>query len=522
MATLSFSSRRRAARILLWALSALLLLGVLRPPHRALKPDQAIYALAGSEMLQGAVPYRDVWDNKGPVLLFLFAGLFAVMGHRPPLYDLAQTFLVCALALGVYLVARRLWGREGGIGAAAIAVFACSFPAARELNAEILGAILVVFGIHLLLRGLDTGRAPALVGAGILLVTAPLAKPVFCLDLLAVGIAAVVWTASRRERGETTARPAASRAWGLPVLGALLGLLPWAAYFISHGALGDAWEVYVRSNFVYLEQTPLAEARKSALTFLEGAVFALAALWGLAAGGVAGLWTERRPRHEKVLLCAWMLATVLGVLAGRRFFPHYLVQAFAPAAILAGWPLALLAQGLRARQETLRRLSVAFALCLAFLLGVQVLARLYNSTHAWMNLGRDDHYTVNEVVTADYLRHTTQPGDRIFVVGMNGQLSLMTGLRPASRFIYTRYLWEATTPEARRRIWGPWHEDMRRHRPRYVILSNYNRLLTGPEGRLVDDPEFGAWLRRHYRHETTLRGPGPSHVFYNELYRRKD
>lgn len=271
-----------------------------------------------------------------------------------------------------------------------------------------------------------------------------------------------------------------------------------------------------------MERTPLAEARKGALIFLEGAVFALAALWGLAAGGVAGLWAERRPRHEKVLLCAWMLATILGVLVGRRFFPHYLVQAFAPAVILAGWPLALLAQGLRARQDGLRRLSVAFALCLAFLVGVQLLSRLYNSAHAWMNLGRYDHHTVNEAITADYLRHRTRPGDRIFVVGINGHLNLMTGLRPASRFIYTRYLYEATTPDVRRRVWGLWREDMRRHRPRYVILSNYNHLLTSPEGCVVDDPEFRRWLERRYVHETTIRGPGPARVFYNELYRRKD
>lgn len=251
MAAVSSATRSRAVRLLLWALLAVLLLGLLRPPHRAFKPDQAIYALAGSEMLRGAVPYRDVWDNKGPVLLFLFAGLFAVLGNQPPLYDLAQTVLVCVLALGVYLVARRLWGREGGLGAAVLTVFACSFPAGRELNAEILGGILVVFGIHLLLRGLDTGRGPALVGAGVLLVMAPLAKPVFCLDLLAVVVAAVVWTVGIRERGETLARPAALRAWGLPVLGALLGLLPWGSTSSPTGR----WGMHGRSTCVPTSRT---------------------------------------------------------------------------------------------------------------------------------------------------------------------------------------------------------------------------------------------------------------------------
>ena len=59
-------SRARVASLTGWLLLAVLLLIILRPPHRAFKPDPAIYALVGSEMLHGAVLYRDVWDNKGP------------------------------------------------------------------------------------------------------------------------------------------------------------------------------------------------------------------------------------------------------------------------------------------------------------------------------------------------------------------------------------------------------------------------------------------------------------------------
>ncbi|MEN6345379.1 MAG: hypothetical protein ABFE16_08715, partial [Armatimonadia bacterium] len=58
-----------------WGLLVLFVGIGLRPPGEWLTPDQAIYGLVGREMLQGAVPYRDLWDNKGPVMLFAYTGL---------------------------------------------------------------------------------------------------------------------------------------------------------------------------------------------------------------------------------------------------------------------------------------------------------------------------------------------------------------------------------------------------------------------------------------------------------------
>jgi len=40
-----------------------------------LEPDPFIYLTIGSEVLHGAIPYRDVFDHKGPLTYWVYAGL---------------------------------------------------------------------------------------------------------------------------------------------------------------------------------------------------------------------------------------------------------------------------------------------------------------------------------------------------------------------------------------------------------------------------------------------------------------
>ena len=41
-----------------------------------LNPDEAIYATIAREILHGAVPYRDIWEIKPPLIFYLYAIVF--------------------------------------------------------------------------------------------------------------------------------------------------------------------------------------------------------------------------------------------------------------------------------------------------------------------------------------------------------------------------------------------------------------------------------------------------------------
>jgi 4-amino-4-deoxy-L-arabinose transferase-like glycosyltransferase len=507
-----------------WGLLVLFVGIGLRPPGEWLTPDQAIYSLIGREVLQGAVPYRDLWDNKGPAMLFAYTSLAALFGSHQLLYELFfLTVWTGWCVWAAYLLGKTLGGALAGRWAALLLLFATSFPLARELNAEMVALPFVLTAANLLLTGMRDGSPWRLVGAGVGLAIAVWTKPVYCFDLLAALLAVMAWTGGAT--GSNGKRPGQLRR----VLG-MLGLLFAGVgvvsalilgYFAVHGAVGDLWRVSVLSNVTYMDDIPLAEAARGALKFMEDRFLVLVFVWGPAVVGLGLLWMEVRPRHERVLMAAWLGLAILGMLVGRRYFPHYQAQPLAPAVVLAGLALSQVGAALHKDSLEVRKLAKGFLVFWALVLAVPLLSRTYNAAHDWRVLGRPDPFVSNEVATAEYLTSRTRPGDSLFVVGMNCQLPLLTGLKPASRFLYTRFLYEAGDGPVHEDLWRRWEQDMERSKPAYIVLSNYNHVLELEPG-IEHLKPLREMLQKHYRLDRVIRGVGTPDYFYNTLYRRCD
>jgi 4-amino-4-deoxy-L-arabinose transferase-like glycosyltransferase len=110
---------------LLWMLLAVGVVIVMWSPvvlrERYIDPDSGVFLYGGWRILHGAVPYRDFWDQKGPVIFYINAvGL--LLGHGSIWGVLAVQFaaLLAAGALG-FDCFRRAFGR----GPALIAMAAC-------------------------------------------------------------------------------------------------------------------------------------------------------------------------------------------------------------------------------------------------------------------------------------------------------------------------------------------------------------------------------------------------------------
>src|SRR4051812_3630810 len=110
--------------------------------------DPAVYLTVGSNVLHGWLPYRDIFDHKGPLTYWLFAGLDLVLPASPVAIRLVLfAAFVASLALLVSLVAR-----AGGVLAAWTAA----------LTYAIAGSSLAFAGSS---PNLEQLLAPALVGA---------------------------------------------------------------------------------------------------------------------------------------------------------------------------------------------------------------------------------------------------------------------------------------------------------------------------------------------------------------------
>ncbi|MGY4397041.1 4-amino-4-deoxy-L-arabinose transferase-like glycosyltransferase [Sphingomonas sp. UYAg733] len=115
---LSPSSRWKAAALLLIVTVALRMWDFGNP---VVHVDEQYYLLVGDRMLQGDIPYIDIWDRKPIGLFLLFAGIRLLPGDGILAYQIVATLFAAGTAWMVDRGAMRLGTARAGALAAAIA-----------------------------------------------------------------------------------------------------------------------------------------------------------------------------------------------------------------------------------------------------------------------------------------------------------------------------------------------------------------------------------------------------------------
>jgi hypothetical protein len=132
---------------------------------------------------------------------------------------------------------------------------------------------------------------------------------------------------------------------------------------------------------------------------------------------------------EKALF-GWLLLSLAIVLVPGRFHPHYMIQLFAPMAILAGIEFK---RRLDAAREAKRCAFVAWCSGLLAMLTVvfAVIAVLWEPFAPAYFSKQPPRY----LEVARHIRETTKPSDRIFVWGAYTPIYVMSDRVPATRFV---------------------------------------------------------------------------------------
>ncbi|MCX5887801.1 MAG: glycosyltransferase family 39 protein, partial [Proteobacteria bacterium] len=99
---------------LIGLLAILLLFIVLRLPtlYEPFGRDQGIFATIASGLLQGKIPYRDLWDHKPPGIYFLYALAFKVLGREMRSISLLDGLYTLFTLLFFFKLAKELFNRR--------------------------------------------------------------------------------------------------------------------------------------------------------------------------------------------------------------------------------------------------------------------------------------------------------------------------------------------------------------------------------------------------------------------------
>lgn len=335
--------------------------------------DEQFYRLIGERMLQGAVPFVDIWDRK-PIGLFLLYALAAAIGGENALaYQLLALSFVFGTAWLVYLMAQRLTkGWRGPLVAAALSLLWLNLLQGEGGQASVFTGLPMCGAAFLILRLVDGTVPPRRIlrdGAIAMLLVGLAAqiKYTVLLEGAFFGLA-LIWLAWRQ--GLHPARIAAMAAYwaGLAMLPTWLA---WGYYAgIGHG---ETW-LFANITSIFL-RTPMP--LDDLLGELAGGVATILLLLIAAALG----WRRMAERGAvQRFIALWALAAFASMIVMRSFSPHYFIPLVPPLAILASPAL-----------EAMRRFAIGLV-ALAAIVG-QILVGFF----AW---SKGDGATVDKLVAA--------------------------------------------------------------------------------------------------------------------------
>lgn len=345
-------TNRFSIEVFLWGLIAALALGLrlLHLDAAPLSSAEAREALPAWQMATGQ-PVNQLSDQptvqftQSPFLLVTNAALFALCGATDALARLWPALFGSLLVLMPGLLFRERLGRLGALIAGLyVAVSPTALFAARQLDGATIVAVGVLAWLGGLLRFLDSGRRSWLTLAASGLVLAATAGSVACGWVLTFGLAwlglAWAWPGRRADELWRLVRPHLLHVLVVSLLVALALATGLGWNLAGVGAMGDLVADWFRRF------RPVSDDFVASPIVLLAVYEPLALLFGI--GGL--VWAVRRTWRLGVLLGLWagLQVVIASLMPGR--LPLDTLGIVLPLALLTGYAVRVLVQGMRAQK----------------------------------------------------------------------------------------------------------------------------------------------------------------------------
>ncbi|MEK7127740.1 MAG: hypothetical protein AAB838_03395 [Patescibacteria group bacterium] len=378
--------------------------------------DEGIYLAIGQALQHGAVLYRDIWDNKPPLLYLIYAII-------PTLLWAKITATACVL--GTVCFVKKITKKN-------IPALACGILLSIPLlegtiaNAELYFVLPIIIGAYLLLR--HSGRVQNLL-LGICLTAAFLIKVPAIFDFMGLFLA---WFFVNKKL----------KPFFIISIPVILTLVFFSFYFIKNNAFSDfITAVFLQnSSYVAIDSGPLSKLSNP--LFIKGIILLTIALV------LVILYLKKKTTGELLILASWFGFSLYGALLSNRPYPHYLLQIIPPLIILLNYLL-----------ENIKKYFLFLLPIIIFLLltlnmfsrNIYLLSDLikrheipYYSNFwsyitgqkSWTDYANNfDSRTTTNYEIANYLS-----GNNLFVWGDNAFIYVLSNIPPTTKFIQAHHL----------------------------------------------------------------------------------
>ncbi len=438
--------------------------------------DEGIYHVIGSALQDGRILYKDIWDNKPPLLYVMYA----LFGPDQFSVRLASLIFGIGAVIALFYLAKKLFRdsrKQFHISALVTCIFAFFFSLplleGNIANAENFMLFPIIVAAYLII-------SQSYFLAGIILGVALLFKIVAVFDFGAFFVftlLAFIPIAGTTRHAVFLYRKLIAPL-SLLLLGFILPLGIAVVYFLSHNALDAFFEATLFQNVGYVGYANKLFITQGLLILKVAFLFTAVVLIAV---------KRRALSHTAVFVLLWFVFSLFNVFFSQRPYTHYTLVLLPSLSLAAGATFF----AYKGRKVIVVVLAVAVFLTVSHfkLYRFQTTIAYYQNFLAFTTnkktvqdyLAFFDSDTPRDYQVADYIRTHTKREDIVFVWGNSAQIYTLSHKLPPGKYTVAYHV---ASTKARNET----EHMMQRVKPRYVVvlpdtslpfyLTDYSQKLT--------------------------------------------
>jgi hypothetical protein len=476
--------------VLLAALIFLFLMPLFEAPFER---DQGTYATIARGWMHGALPYRDLWDNKGPLLFLWYVASFSWLGETIVAPRVAAALAAALCVPFVWAAARKLFGRkEAAIAAILFALSFANIYLQVTANAEAFMLFPLTAGFWAFVMGTKKHGSLWFLLAGVLTSLAVFTRQSAILMFAGYGVwQAVIFLRHPEERRRQAAAIIAL------IGGGVLGALPFVAYFARHGALYDLWFAMFGFNVSWVAEQSFWLKFVPPLFIEPGPLIGGLIFWIMAVVGIWKLW--KRNDRDAWLVISFLAVSEAAAQTMGKGSAHYSIQLLPGAAIAAAFGLPRMMEWWGSGRRFLRAgLAGAAGVTVAAILFVYAKPTAEERFIAQYTFRDYADDAIGAPAIAMAIASKSAPGDFIYEWGRSSQIYFLADRQPGSHWFYNRPY--EVNPSMITDVMA----DLRKRKPEVIFDTDAD---------IPPPPELASYIRKNYHYA--------GQVNYAKLYKLK-
>lgn len=310
--------------------------------------DESTFILMGQSILDGNLPYIDLWDNKPPLAFAPYA-LFIWLFDSIVSVRVGGAIFLAIAAYFTYLICTYIWNRSAGLFAAVLSiVFVSIIPTAQATMSEIIVSVPLLGALALLVsRNINIWTV---FFTGFLMSIAALIRLNLAYLVVTIGIFLLIHSIAAQPRSPIKTLFSYS-------LGGLIPVSIITAFYAAEGQLETLFKSAIIVPLRY-SGSQLSSIESVVFHLKSGFNFSNALLWIGLIGGcifITKNWkTYTQTRRQQIqIISVFFVGLTLSIINNGAGFYHHLIQIIAVLSIPAGvFYSVFVSQGNNSRSKT--------------------------------------------------------------------------------------------------------------------------------------------------------------------------